>query len=71
MNEEELQIVTIVPDMKIIRQYRWESDKAFRKFIKEVGNDCHSYFEDLPNSDGGASVLRPKFYPIKLQEEEK
>jgi len=43
---------------------RWEymlnSDMAFQKFAKKVGNDCHCYFE-LVND--GVYRLRKKWYP--------
>jgi len=40
--------------------YRTESDVAFQKFAKKVGNDYHCYFELI---DDGVYVLRPKWYP--------
>lgn len=50
----------VFQDEKRIREYRLNSDSAFQKFAKRIGNDEHCYFELVQN---GVYRLRPKWYP--------
>jgi len=60
MAKEMLKEKVVFQNEKLRRNYVMDSDRAFQKFAKQIGNDYSSYFE-LVND--GVYKLRKKWYP--------